>query len=226
MDQRQIGKQGSPEIPQEHDAGAPVGRATLTLLRQPVWRGIPGWLLLALACGAVVGILALATWGLWDPLRGLDSVPRIAAQAAIAAPAPAPAFTAPRQPLEPGDLTATGAYSPTPTEQYFVLYLPVLMFQVPSSTFTPTPTATPVATSTPTPTLTPIQTPTATPTPVPTRTPTSVPPTSTPTWTPTTVPPTPTPSWTPTAVPTATPTTTPSATPTLIPTPTPTLPSG
>ena len=205
MAQRQIGKQDSTEIPQDHDtdAPAPARRATLTLLHKPVWRGIPGWLLLALACGAVVGILALATGGLRGPLRWFDSDPRIAAQPAVEAATPAPAFIAPQQTLEPGALTATGAQTPTPTAQYSVAYLPVLMVQVPSSTFTPTPTppstATPTATSTPIPTLTPGQTPTATPTPVPTWTPTNVPPpTPAPTWTPTTVPPTPTPISTPT----------------------------
>jgi len=234
MAQRQIGKQGSPAMPQDGEARAqaPSGHDTLALLHKPVRRGIPGWLLFALVCGAVVVILALATGGLRDPLRWFDYGHRIAAHPAIEAPTPAPVYTVPQQTLEPVALTAIGTQAPTPTEQHSFAYLPVLMFQVPSSTFTPTPTPTWTATTIAMPaatlTLTPGQTPTATPTPVPSGTPTSVPPaTPVPTWTPTAVPPaTPVPTWTPTTVPPATtaptwtPTTVPSATP--VPTGTPT----
>jgi len=147
-------------------------------------------------------------------------------------------FVLPDQQLPVSAAVADLTPTVTPTEQRFFAYLPVLMFQVPSSTFTPTPTATATATPTPTETFTPTPTETATPTPTetatytPTPTPTD---TTTPTATPTetatatatpteTFTPTPTKTFTPTPTETATPTPTATATPTsTTPTPTPTL---
>jgi len=132
----------------------------------------------------------------------------LALVAALALSVSSGLFAIPDQQLPVSAAVADLTPTVTPTEQRFFVYLPVLMFQVPSSTFTPTPTATATATPTPTETYTPTPTATATTTatPTPTETATATP---TETYTPTptdTATPTPTETFTPTPTETATPT--------------------